>query len=139
MLERWLRDLKQQGSPAALGRALHLGLGVLVLPALPLGAVYALWGKPSAAAPPLTLLWLWLLACAVSGAAYWFARNTAADPSLPRPVARLTAAFQLATVPAVPVLLACAFLYLPLWALALGLLGLGGYALARWQLAQWEK
>lgn len=137
-LGRWLNDFKEQGSPAARLRAFHVALGVLVLPTLPLGLLYALLGPKPARLPPLTLLWLSLLALALSAAAYWLTKQTERDPLLPRPTARLAAAFQLGGVPALPWLLACAFLYLPLWSLWLGLLGGLGYAVARWQLREWE-
>lgn len=137
-----LRELGAQPTPAALrrglGRAYLLSLGALTLPGLliglPLGLLFpAVWSGRA-------LLGLLLAALLCSGLALLLARRRAAGGAPGTPEGRragLQAAIQLASAPAVPLLLAStapnsgtALLCLLALALLTGLVGWG--LLSRW-------
>ncbi|MCP2015420.1 hypothetical protein L1280_002582 [Deinococcus sp. HSC-46F16] len=131
MFEAFVREVGS-GQPADLVRAARraqaAGFGVLALPGLPLGAVYALSGP--ALLPPLWVAVLAGLGALLAALVLRLAHSAARDPGQPPARAVLTAALQSGGAPAVPFLLGCTLLAQPpavvaLWALA----GLG-YAAA---------
>ncbi|PTA68029.1 hypothetical protein [Deinococcus arcticus] len=140
MLEAFARDLRA-GTPAARRRAARraYGLGVALTagPAALVGLVQALQGR--APLPPGGMVAVALLAAGLAGAAYLLARRSARAPGVPPAQAALTAAFQGASVPGVPLLLAGAFV--PTWGLVLALLSVAGlgHVLVWRQLGRWAQ
>lgn len=111
--------------PVERSRAARLALawssGLLVGPGLPLGGLYAVYGRPLPHSP-LTLGLLLALALGLGAWVLRLARQAAADPAHTRPQADLLAGMQAGAAPGIAALLACSCL--AQWPAALALAGL---------------
>ncbi|MBZ9712596.1 hypothetical protein [Deinococcus multiflagellatus] len=127
MLKAFARDLRV-GTPAARQRAARraysLGVAQAAVPAVLVGLVQAAQG--GAALPLGSRVAVAVLAAGLAAAAYVLARRSARRADVPAAQAALTAAFQSASVPGVPLLMAGAFV--PTWGLVLALLVLAALA-----------
>ena len=141
MLEPLLKDFRsgtREGLLQAARRAFMLAFAALALPGLPLGALYAVLGRPA------RLDWLegavlLGLAATLGGLTLHLAQRAAREPGQKPPQAALTAAIQAATAPAIPFLLGCAFLTQPLALLAFWAVAYALFTAARSRLAGWVK
>lgn len=139
MLDALLTDFRagtREGLLRAARRAFALAFGVLALPGLPLGALYAGLGHPQPLDWPV-LLGLFALAAVLGVFALHLARRAAREPGQPVGRAALSAAIQAGTAPAVPLLLGCACFAQPPALLAFWLLAAALYAFGRGQLPGW--
>lgn len=141
MLEPLLKDVRSgthEGLLQAARRAFTLAFAALALPGLPLGALYAVLGRPPRLDWP-EVAGLLVLAATLGALTLHLAQRAAREPGQKPPQAALTAAIQAATAPAIPFLLGCAFLTQPLALLGFWALGSALFVVARSRLAGWVR